>query len=131
MSEQEFRKFLGTEFRDYKGQDAVNKLLKEKQGYVSKAFHRNDIGDIDLIWGNEEHAGLAHIIKRRTEEGIVIDAFLSDLSDVVGKGKFHKKNAMGRFEIIHKGKMTIISPEYAGNKITFVLTAFKTRKKES
>jgi hypothetical protein len=62
MTEQEFQKFLGVEFKGYKGQNAVNKLQQEKRGYIVKAFYRNDIGDIALIWGDDK-AGLAHILK--------------------------------------------------------------------
>ena len=60
---------LGVEFKGYKGQDAVNKLLEEKQGHIKGAFHRDDIGDIDLIWGND-NVGLQHIIRQREKEKI-------------------------------------------------------------
>jgi hypothetical protein len=121
------QKFLGREFKGYYGQDAVYKLLREKQGHIKAAFHRNDIGDIDLVWGDET-AGLAHIIKRRGEQGINIADFLSDLAEVVEKGGI-SKGRNGNLEILGNGKMAIISLELKGDKLTFVLTAFKTRKK--
>lgn len=39
-------------------------LLKVRSGYVPGAFHRDDIGDIDLIWGNWNY-GLRYIELRR------------------------------------------------------------------
>ena len=47
----ELTTLLGEEFKGYKGQEAVNKLLQEKRGHVKGAFHREDMGDIDLLWG--------------------------------------------------------------------------------
>ncbi|MDR1452674.1 MAG: hypothetical protein LBJ25_01680 [Candidatus Margulisbacteria bacterium] len=129
MFEQEFKKFLGTEFKEYKGRDAVNKLLREKQGYVSDSFHREDIGEIALIWG-DENAGLAHIVKRRSQEKIDTKEFLSDIPDVIENGVIAKGRS-GRFEILYKNKMAVIAPEIYGNKLKFLLTAFKTRKNES
>ena len=58
--------FYGEEFKGVKGKAAVDRLMKEKRGHVKGAFTRKDIGDIDLVWGNEG-MGLAHIIKRRKE----------------------------------------------------------------
>ena len=58
--------FFGVEYAGVKGCEAVDKLLKEKQGHVKAAFHRKEIGDIDLAWG-DENGGLAHVIKRRDE----------------------------------------------------------------
>jgi hypothetical protein len=130
ISEQEFKKFLGTKFDGYAGQAAVNKLLQEKNGYVPDAFSRKDLGSIALIWG-DDNAGLAHIIKRRTADGINVKEFLADLDEVIEKGKFIRKNRLNRFEINYRNKMVIVSPEYRGNKITLVLTAFRTRKNGS
>jgi hypothetical protein len=124
---QDISEFLGKKFEGVKGQDAINKLMKEKQGHVSDAFYRDDLGSITLIWGNED-AGLAHIIKRRVTQGIDIKSFLSDLNEVIEKGKI-SKGRDGNFEILGAGKIAIISPDFKGNKIAFVLTAFKTRKK--
>ena len=118
---------LGAEYKGVKGQDAVNKLLREKQGHVKGAFHREDIGDIDLIWGDDT-CGLQHIIKRREEQGINAREFVKDLAEVVEKGKYIRRNAKGNFELLHNGKMAVVAPELHGNKLTFLVTAFKTRR---
>lgn len=114
--------FLGKEFTGVKGHAAVDKLMQEKQGHVKGAFTRKDIGNIDLIWGNE-NMGLAHIIKRRKETGQNLRALLSSLTDVIENGvlSFSKE---GRFEINYKGKKAIIEPKLYGKNIQFVFTAY-------
>ncbi len=68
-SQEELDALLGEEFKGVKGQAAVDKLLKEKRGHVKGAFYREDIGDIDLFWGNE-YVGLRHIIEERQKEKV-------------------------------------------------------------
>ena len=124
----ELKHLLGEEFKGYKGQDAVDKLMKEKRGHVKGAFHRDDIGDIDLFWGND-YLGLQHIIKRREEQGINIKEFIVDLEKTIEKGKLHKKNNKGNYEYLYNGKMAVIAPKYKDNNILYVLTSYKTRYK--
>jgi hypothetical protein len=124
---QDITELLGEKFEGFRGQAAIDKLLKEKRGYIPAAFHRADLGDIALIWGDET-AGLAHIIKRRTEEGINVSALLSDLGELIENGK-KGDGKMGKFEILGYKKMAIISPELRGEQFVFVLSAYKTRKK--
>lgn len=122
---------LGEEFKGYKGQAAIDKLLLEKRGYVKGAFHRDDIGDIDLLWGNDR-LGLQHIILQRrkekeTEEEKVrhINELLSNLGESIEKAYFKKKNNKGNFEFQYEKSYIVIAPEYHGNQITYVLTAYK------
>ncbi len=124
----ELTTLLGEEFKGYKGQDAVNKLLQEKRGHIKGAFHRDDMGDIDLLWGSDT-LGLKHIIRQRESQGIDTQVFLNDLASVVEKGDYYEKNKRGDFEFIHNGKMAVIAVEYQGSKMTYLLTAFKTRYK--
>nr|DAR03596.1 MAG TPA: portal [Caudoviricetes sp.] len=121
--------FLGTEYQG-KGKDAVQKLRQEKNGYIKGAFHRSDIGDIALVWGNDD-VGLKHIIRRREEQGIDVDLFLEDIDEVIEKGNIQKSQETGNFEIWHNKKMAIISPEFKGNQLMFLLTAFKSRKQKT
>ena len=120
---------LGKEFTGVKGQAAVEKLLQEKQGHVKGAFHRGDIGDIDLLWGNDR-LGLQHIIlQREKEKEEHAQEILSHLSSAIESGKFTKRNDRGNFEFVYKENnlqyKVVIAPEYQKNKITYVLTAFR------
>ena len=124
---------LGEEFKGFKGQEAVEKLLKEKRGHIKGAFHREDIGDIDLLWGND-YLGLQHIIKQReAEKQEHSQEIMEHLVDAIEKGEFKQKNDRGNFVFSYKNSgvqyRTIIAPEYHNHKITYVLTAFRRGKK--
>lgn len=126
-SSKPLKDFLGIEYKGVKGQAAVEKLLKEKQGHVKAAFTREDIGDIDLVWGDEEK-GLAHLIKRRTEDGNYLpEEVLNNLAEVIEKGRLNKNKA-GRYQIWHKGFVAIIAPDYNGEDMRWVITGFKQDK---
>lgn len=57
----------------WKWEEAIKKLLKEKQWQVVWAFNRKDIGDIDVVWGKITDAekkkgyGLVHILDKHPE----------------------------------------------------------------
>ena len=74
-SDDSLEELLGEEFKGVKGQEAIDKLVLEKKGHVKGAFHREDIGDIDLLWGSDSF-GLRHIIKQREDQGINSQEFL-------------------------------------------------------
>ncbi len=62
----------GHNYSEFKGDGlgAINKLLETKKGFVAGAFHKEGLGDIDLVWGTPKTKdsngyGLAHILERR------------------------------------------------------------------
>ncbi|MGL2459733.1 DUF3519 domain-containing protein [Helicobacter pylori] len=59
----------GNNYSEFKGDGlgAINKLLETKKGFVAGAFHKEGLGDIDLVWGNKDY-GLEHILKRREKQ---------------------------------------------------------------
>ena len=59
-------KEFGTNYAEHyhSGESAIQKLLLERNGQVSGAFYRKELGDIDLFWGDSSK-GLKHIIERR------------------------------------------------------------------
>ena len=70
----EFGTNYAEHYRDGKG--AIEKLLLEKQGQVSGAFYRKELGDIDLVWGEVQGKGkeakgwgLAKIIEKHLNAG--------------------------------------------------------------
>lgn len=106
-------------------------MVQEKQGHVKGAFSRFDIGDIDLVWG-DAGSGLCHIIQQRERQGGVdVPAFLSELSDVIENGEFVRINDEGRIEYYKDKKVAIITPELRGGHLTYLFTAYKTRKAPS
>jgi hypothetical protein len=124
---QDITELLGEKFEGFKGQAAIDKLLKEERGYIMSAFYREDIGDIALIWGDET-VGLAHIIKRRLTDRYDINEFFSTLGEAIEKGNI-APSYENRFKIRYERKLIIIAPEIRGNNLTFVMTAHKTDKK--
>lgn len=133
----DIKALLGKEYTGYKGQAAIDKLLEEKQGHIKAAFHRDDIGDIDLIWGNDM-LGLQHIIKQRTDEmrrnnkldeaiKTHVDRLMNNLSETIETGDFRKINNRGNYEIKHNKFFAIIAPTYHKNKLTYVLTTYERK----
>jgi hypothetical protein len=121
-------KNLGTEYKGFKGKEAINKLIEEKQGYVPDAFTREDIGGIALIWG-DKNVGLEHIIKQRTKQNVNLEEFFSELSDVIERGNMQLNQSTGRFEIIHENKIAVVDIlKDEADKIKFLLTAFEMNK---
>ena len=93
---------------------------------MNGAFHRDDIGDIDLFRG-DSGVGLRHIIRRRREHNISIEPFLEKLPDVIEKGDL-RITEKGSFEIWYQNHLGIIYPVFKGNKLTFVFTAYRQKK---
>lgn len=98
-------KEFGTNYAEFyrDSKNAVRKLFFEAKvaeqsgekfnGQVAGAFYRQDLGDIDLVWGNDE-IGLKKII----------DKHLSDFADFKGDTAQDKlANALG--EIVKDGKL--------------------------
>ena len=120
--------FYGERFEGYKRQEAVNKLLKEKRGYVPSAFCNEKIGDIDLVWG-DRYSGISHIIRERKRDGIDIEEFLEDLTDLIENGETHSGKS-GRWVIIKGDKKAIVSRDYNGEEYRYLITTMQIRKKE-
>lgn len=78
----------GEAFPQFKGKpkQAIEHLLKVRRGYVPGAFHRDDIGDIDLVWGNK-HYGLKHIEKQRNKKGQDFNKLIEEITDAIENGK--------------------------------------------
>lgn len=118
---------LGKEHVGVKGQAALDTLMLEKSGHVKGAFQRDDIGGIDLAWGDDKF-GLQHIIKQREGQGIDPKEFLSGLGEVIEKGRL-EMGKKGNFEIVHNGKVAVVTQTFEGEKVQLLLTAFKSRRK--
>lgn len=120
---------LEPEYKGYKGKKAIDKLMKEKKGYIKGAFHRKDIGDIDLIWGNDK-MGLKHIIKRRKETGQNLEEVLEKMTDVIEKGKLvdsERKDRNKKYTIEDQENKYVIGTKLHKNKRNFILTAYEKK----
>lgn len=120
--EEGYEKQIGKPIQgDYKGINAIHKLLEVKRGYVPDAFTREDIGGIALPWG-DDFMGLKHIIQERKSQKINVAEFLNRLPDIIENGKIDNRN--GRFYIRKDNYTAVISPTYFDDQFTFVLTGW-------
>lgn len=119
----EFGKNYAEYYHDGKG--ALQKLLIEKQGQVAGAFHRKDLGDIDLVWGEvtdeikHKGYGLAHIIDKHP------DLDLKLISEIIKNGKLIKDNK-GRIRIQFDNKVVGIKDNWKGDKTNaWIVTSYE------
>ena len=99
----------GTAYTSMSGReaDAIRHLLEKKNGFVPAAFHREEIGDIDVVYGrtgkglkDEGGYGLAHILKRHpgTDWNLV--------ADVIKNGTVVSKREKSHI-VLNRGKVVV------------------------
>ena len=82
---------FGNIYNQFKGKvkEAFDFLMKHKGGDLLGVFHRKDVGDIDLVWG-DENGGLAHILHKHVGEGksfANVDEAMSHIQNIIETGK--------------------------------------------
>ncbi|HIC5274360.1 TPA: DUF3519 domain-containing protein [Campylobacter coli] len=120
----EFGKNYAEYYHDGKG--ALQKLLIEKQGQVAGAFHRKDLGDIDLVWGAEGSSrsdgyGLSKIVKYHNE-------VLHQIDNIINEGELKRDNK-GRLNIEYKNSIIGLRDNWKGekNKNHWIITSYSKR----
>ncbi len=123
--------FFGVEYTGFKAREAVDKLLQEKQGHVKAAFYRKEVGDIDLVWG-DENGGLAHVIKRRDEMKAKGTGTISGLEmvkkipDIIENGEFDI-DKHDRIGLIFQSYRVAIRPTYDGLRLNWIVSAMEIK----
>lgn len=136
-------KEFGTNYAEFyhDGKNAIKKLLTERQGQVAGAFERQELGDIDLVWGEVTDAikhkgyGLSHILDKRMaefmEQGLSKEQaeakaieFINKLPDIIKNGEIIKLGE-NRVKIETPTDRAIIVLNYKGENNKWVLTAYK------
>ena len=97
-----------------------------RNGKVLSAEHfTDDIGDIDLVWGDSE-AGLEHIIQRRMDKGQNLKRVLMNLSTAIQNGRLERAGERNGSVAIRYGKQRVcLSTRKKGRDISFVITAYE------
>lgn len=118
-----------TDFTEFKGnpEGAIEKLLQEKNGYVSGAVYKEGIGDIDFIYGQpgKNGYGLAHIIERRNQQGISGEEFVREIPKIIRNGSvYNVLGQEGRKFILSDNKEALIRLDWDGEKRNWLLTAY-------
>ncbi|WP_072236231.1 putative barnase/colicin E5 family endoribonuclease [Campylobacter coli] len=124
-------KEFGENYAEYyhDGKGALQKLLIEKQGQVAGAFHRKDLGDIDLVWGEvidkikHKGYGLSHIIDEHPELDLNI------IPEIIEKGEIaQRKNREKSFNIVFKDYILGLNKGFNKNgENQWIVTAFEKK----
>ncbi len=133
----------GHNYSEFKndGLGAINKLLETKKGFVAGAFHKEGLGDIDLVWGNKDY-GLEHILKRREEQALnngineteakeYAMSVVKTIPEVIEKGVKVERN--GRIAIEYQNIRVGLKDNWKGEKLPnhWVITGYEKRSENS
>jgi hypothetical protein len=117
---------FGTIYSEYsdKPNEAIEHLLKVKEGEVPGALHHKDIGKIDLIWGKEgkgkdDGYGLAKIAKYHPE-------VLGDMQNILDKMSIKSKTE-NRIRLESPDHEASIRLNRDGKEKTWLLTAYEKK----
>ncbi|MDR3046320.1 MAG: hypothetical protein LBU51_01745 [Bacteroidales bacterium] len=126
--------YFGNVYDRFEGnaQQAFQFLSYKKEGDALGVFHRDGLGDVDVVWGSaESNLGLAHIENkhiRKYNDFNSLEEAAGIIDDVVKNGRICKENE-NRAEIEKDGYKVVVSKhiERNGKKLqdkNWVLTAF-------
>lgn len=123
-----------TDFTEFRGnpEGAIEKLLQEKNGYVSGAVYKEGIGDIDFIYGQpgKNGYGLAHIIERRNQQGINGEEFVREIPELIKSGNVYTQlNYLGRKYIVSGDKEAAVRLDWNGENRNWLVTAYMKKNK--
>ena len=87
---------FGSVYNQFKGKvlQAVKFLVNHESGDLLGVFHRNDVGDIDMVWGNEG-GGLCHILNKHINDKDfpTIKDLVSRIEDIINKGEVDERHS--------------------------------------
>ncbi len=118
--------------------EAIDKLLEQKQGFVPKAITKENIGDIDFIYGKQDYNtgqgyGLEHIIDGRTRKNKIDGVeYVKSLPETFRNGIVKKDNKYPNNNYIEDLNNKIAIPDnWLGKKRNWMLTAHPQNKSAS
>ena len=125
-------KEFGTNYAEFyhDGKGAANKLMAEKQGQVAGAFYRKELGDIDLVWGNEQ-IGLNKILLKHESDFEELGGVASGLEKIVKGGELKDKNGAKTIFLNKDGKEFKIGLSKGWNgkgDNEWIITAYEFKK---
>ncbi|WRD72065.1 DUF3519 domain-containing protein [Helicobacter pylori] len=131
----------GPNYSEFKndGLGAINKLLETKKGFVAGAFHKEGLGDIDLVWGNKDY-GLEHILKRRESDALTKGIskeeakkyaleIINNIPNIISNGKLSKDD-LGRLKIEFKNQRVGLNDSWKGETLNnrWVITSYEVNQ---
>ena len=119
-----------------KPKEAIRFLCKNKAGDCIRALYREDIGFIDIIWGEvtdpvkHKGYGLAHIIDKHENEIKELGFKLEDFIPIIVQfGSIKESDTKEEFLFESNYYRIVVEKKYKGKEKQWVLTAFDLRKK--
>lgn len=89
------RSTFGSVYNQFKGKvlQAVKFLVNHESGDLLGVFHRKDIGDIDMVWG-DDGGGLCHILNKHINDKDfpTVKDLVSRIENIVNNGKVDFSN---------------------------------------
>ena len=109
-----------------KAKEAIDFLMKKQGGDIVGVFHRDDIGDIDLVWGDaSKNMGLAHIVDKHVGEGrdfADIEDATNHIISTINNGTIIQDGQL-RYVVSEDGYRVAIRKDFNGEKKNWVVTA--------
>lgn len=133
------RGFFGNIYDQFKGKvkEAFDFLISHREGDLLGVFHRDELGDIDLIWGsNERKEGLEHIIEKHIndlQDFSSVEEAMNVIDDVIKNGMVSRENP-DKVNLDYNGYRVSIKKQIRdddGNVIgkkNWVVTAFDKKR---
>lgn len=123
VTDTDLKDVFGESFDDFSGkpEEAIEKLITEKRGFVPSAIFRDGVGDIDFVYGEKGATGygLAHIIEKHGEK------VLKEIPSIIKDGLIDKRHEkFGRIYITSDDKKSVIRLDWNGTKRNWLATAF-------
>ncbi|MBR1648489.1 MAG: hypothetical protein IJ689_02705 [Alphaproteobacteria bacterium] len=112
----------------HRPEEAIKKLMEEKQGFVPAAIYREEIGDIDFVYGDPDidtGYGLAHIANKHGKDVLAL------VPNIIRTGNIddrHRK--FGRLYIISGQYKSIIRLDWNNEERNWLASAFLEEKKK-
>ena len=125
-------KEFGTNYAEFyhDGKGAIDKLLTERDGQVAGAFYRKELGDIDIVWGNEQ-IGLNKILAKHKADFDDFGGVANGLKKIIDDGKLISENGINTIWL-KKGDeyfLTGLSKGFLGNgENNWIVTSYKKTK---
>ena len=116
--------YTSTEFKNVKGKEAIDTLLKAKTGYVKDAFYSKTLGEnVDLVWGDSQ-AGLEHIIEKH---GVNV---LDNIDNVVTNGSHVSELEDNMNYVLYKdGQIAVISKSFKRDgSVRLLVTSYEPER---
>ena len=130
---------FGPIFTQFKGKpkEAIQFLREQQKGECIASLHRDDIGDIDIVWGEvtdpmkHKGYGLSHLIDKYEAEIKQLGFEIEDFVPIVVQfGELAEKKSDDKKITLESNMFrVIIQKKWNGKDKTFLLSAFDLRKK--